>query len=545
MPFLAQEHFPVPTKDIPSWTFDNIKYDQDEPIYIDALNPKKNSVSARQAKQYVHRLVAGLHAQGLQKGDCVCMHSPNHILYPLVFMGVVAAGGVFAATNPAYTPYEMVHALKIAKVKFVIAQLDLVKSLEKAMQDVGMSKDKVVVFNPDGEAAPDGYKVWSDLISHGEKDWNRFDDLQTAKHTEAARLFSSGTTGLPKAASLSHYNLVAQHTLVYESIDRPWRAKRLIALPMFHAASAPVAFTTPLRAGEPAYVLARFDLEKWFWAMQEYGITDVALVPPVAIMAINSPLREKYTLKSARTGGVGAAPLDAKAQARFQALMAGGDASLTQVWGMTETSCICTRFPYPDKDITGSVGRPLPNIDLKLVDDSGKDISGYDIRGEICARGPTIINGYFENPEANKRDWDDEGFFHTGDIAYCDGKTKLWYIVDRKKELIKVRGFQVTPPELEGLLLDHSGIVDAAVIGVPAPQEKDGELPRAYLVRRPGGDGKLTEQEVHAYMQEKLASYKQLTGGIVFSDAIPKNASGKILKRVLREQAKKEMGAKL
>jgi len=287
--------------------------------------------------------VAGFHASGLRKGDCVCMHSSNHILYPLIFLSVVAAGCVFAATNPAYTPYEMVHALKIAKVKLVIVQPELVKPLEKAIHDVGMSDDKIIVFNPDSEAAPKGCMTWSDLLSHGEKDWIRFDDLQTAKSTEAARLFSSGTTGLPKAASLSHHNLVAQHTLVYESINRPWRAKRLIALPMFHAASAPVAFTTPLRSGEPAYVLARFDLEKWFWAMQEYGVTDIALVPPVAIMAINSPLREKYSLKSARTGAVGAAPLDAKAQARFQALMAGGDSSLTQVWGMTETSCVCTR----------------------------------------------------------------------------------------------------------------------------------------------------------------------------------------------------------
>ncbi|KAK5108781.1 hypothetical protein LTR62_007841 [Meristemomyces frigidus] len=543
MPFLAQEHYTIPTNDIPSWTFDNIKYDQDQPIYIDALNTEK-FLSARQAKKLVRQLVAGFRALGLQKGDCVCMHSANHILYPLLFMGVVAGGGVYAATNPAYTTYEMVHALKTAKVKFVVVQPDFVKAMEKAMEEAGLSRDRLIVFNPDNEAAPQGYKTWSILLTQGEADWLRFDSLEQAKSTEAARLFSSGTTGLPKAASLSHYNLIAEHTLVYESVIRPWYAKRLLALPMFHAATAPSAFCTPLRAGEPAYVLPRFELEKWFWAHQEYEITDVTLVPPIAIMAINSPLREKYNLKAVRSAAVGAAPLDKLAQARFQRLIS-ESASFTQVWGMTETSCVCTRFPYPETDVTGSVGRPMPNIDLKLVDDNGKDISGYDVRGELCVRGPTIINGYFENAEANQRDWDEEGFFHTGDIAYCDGKTNLWYIVDRKKELIKVRGFQVTPPELEGLLLNHPSIVDVAVIGVPAPEQKDGEFPRAYLVRRPGSEGKPTEKEIHDYMRDNLASYKQLVGGVVFVEAIPKNASGKILKRVLREQAKREMGAKL
>jgi len=371
----------------------------------------------------------------------------------------------------------------------------------------------------------------------------RFDDLERAKTTTAALLFSSGTTGLPKAAMLSHYNFVAQHTLIYEAPRRPYRAVRLIALPMFHAAAAPVAHTTPLRSGEKCYVMPRFDLEKWFWAHEKYGVTDVAMVPPITIMAINSPLKDKYDLTAAKLGSVGAAPLDKHPQARMQELL--GGKPLTQVWGMTETSCIATRFRYPSYDTTGSVGFPVPNLDVKLVDDAGKDITGFDVRGEICVRGPTVIRGYFENPEANERDFDEDGYFHTGDIAYVARTSGLYYIVDRKKELIKVRGFQVAPPELEGVLLSHPDIVDCAVIGVADPVREGGELPRAYIVRRPGGSGGPGDQQVHEYMRERLSSFKMLEGGIKWVDAIPKNASGKILKRILRDEAKKEGSAKL
>ncbi|KAF2763696.1 acetyl-CoA synthetase-like protein [Teratosphaeria nubilosa] len=523
MPFLATEHYPVPNKDINSWTFDDYKHDWDAPIYIDALNPEGNHITARRARLLIRQLAAGFKALGLQRGECVCIHSFNDTHYPIFFLGVIAAGGVFAGTNPAYTPHELAHTMRTAKIKFVLTQPELLGPTLKGTQEADISRDRVIIFNPNGAKAPEGFLQWKDLLSRGETDWLRFDDFQTATRTEAARLFSSGTTGLPKAASLSHRNLVAQHTLVFEAVPRPWKASRLMALPMFHAATAPSAFCTPLRAGEPAYVMKRFEPEKWFWATDKYQITDIGLVPPIAIMVMNSPLNKKYSLKSARQVSCGAAPLDKGPQARVQALL-NDDCPLVQVWGMTETSCIATRFPYPEKDTTGSVGRALPDIDLKLVDENGRDMSGYDLRGELCVRGPTVVMGYFENPEANARDWDSEGYFHTGDIAYCDGKTKLWYIVDRKKELIKVRGFQVAPPELEGTLLGYPGIIDAAVIGVPDP---------------------VTESEIHEFMKERLASYKRLEGGVVFVDAIPKNASGKILKRMLREQAKKEMGAKM
>jgi acyl-CoA synthetase (AMP-forming)/AMP-acid ligase II len=238
---------------------------------------------------------------------------------------------------------------------------------------------------------------------------------------------------------------------------------------------------------------------------------------------------------------------------------------------MTETSCIATVFYHPEGDDTGSVGRPIPNLDMKLVDpESGQDISKPNTRGELCVRGPTVVSGYFENDTANRESFDSEGYFRTGDIMFVDGDSKKWYIVDRKKELIKVRGFQVAPPELEAVLLAHPAIIDAAVIGVssralfdsssgsssssaggdstkhatPTGESEDSEYPRAYIVRRPGDQGaKLTAEDVRRYFEGRLARYKQLDGGVAFVDAIPKNASGKILKRVLRELAAEELKA--
>ncbi|EME45496.1 hypothetical protein DOTSEDRAFT_87834 [Dothistroma septosporum NZE10] len=537
MPSLAQEHVPLSNQDILSWTFDHISYDWDEPIYIDALNPNR-SVSARQAKKVIRQLAAGFRAVGLKKGDCVSIHSLNDIYYPIFFLGVLAAGGIYTGTNPAYTPYELAHTTKIAHVKYILVQPALYKNVLKAAEENGIPKKNVIIFNPNGEEAPSGFLQWADLLKHGEADWERFDDYDTAFQRGAARLYSSGTTGLPKAAELSHLNLTAQHTLVFETNRRPWKARRCLSLPMFHAAAAPVAFCTPLRMGEKAFILARFDLEQWFWVHEHYAITDLAAVPPMVIMAINSPLREKFSLRTANIGNIGAAPLDKAPQSRMQALLASG-APFTQVWGMTESSCIATRFPYPAHDTTGSIGFPIPNLDIKLVDDAGKDITGYNVRGEICIRGPTVINGYFENPEANARDWDSEGFFHTGDIAWIDPESKKYYIVDRKKELIKVRGFQVAPPELEGVLLSHPDIVDAAVIGVP--DSRGYELPRGYVVRRDVKSNEPSEEEIHKIFAEKLVDYKKLAGGVVFVEAIPKNASGKILKRILRDEATKEM----
>lgn len=544
MVFLAEQVLPIPQKDLISWIFDEVPYDQDQPIYIDAANPER-TISANQARIIIRKLVAGLKQWGVRSGrsDVVCLHAFNDIMYPMLALGIIAAGAIFAGTNPSYTSFEIAHHIRTSATKFVITEPEMLESVLAATKDCNIAKSNILIMNVLGQAVPEGFSSWDKLLSHGEEDWVRFDDIDRAKQTEAARLFSSGTTGLPKAAMISHYNLVAQHTLNWEDDKRDYTVKRLLVMPMFHVGVLPVAVITSLKGCQVGVVMRRFELAKFLSNIEKYQINELNLVPPMVIATVMSPMVQDHTLKSVRSTMIGAAPLDKGPQMRFQALVH-GSAPCTQVYGMTEATCIVTRIKWPEKDFTGSVGRPIPNIDMKIIDDDGVDITDYNVTGELCVRGPTIIPGYLSDPIGNQA-FDSEGFYHTGDVGYCDFKTRLWYIVDRKKELIKVRAWQVAPPELEAVLLSHPQIVDAAVIGIQY-SKAEGQLPRAYIVRRPGSDGDaLNEEKVKRFMDERLAKYKRLDGGVIFMNAIPKNASGKILKRLLRDEAKKELKAKL
>ncbi|KAH8725360.1 4-coumarate-CoA ligase-like protein [Phaeosphaeriaceae sp. PMI808] len=549
MPFLAQEHIAIPNKDLLSWMFDEQNYDENIPIYVDASNPER-VISSRQARSITHKLCAGFNSIGLKEGDCVCMLSFNDIYYSMAFIGILSFGGIFAGVNPSHTPYELSHAFKTAEVKALIVEPELLPNALKAAKQANIPQSHIFVFDHQTSVTIpwNDSESWRYLMVQGERKWKGWDSERRSKQTVAARLFSSGTTGLPKAVEMTHYNFIAQHTMVLEWKPRDYDVVRLLCTPMFHVSNVPRAHTSPLRGGMKTYVMRRFELKSWLRNIERFRITEANMVPPMVIQVINSPLTKMHSLASIRNSWVGAAPLAAEPQARYKALLR-HDTPFNQVWGMSETSCIATMVHYPEHDPTGSVGRLLPNHDAKLVDEEGTDITEFDRAGELCVRGPLIVKGYFNNPEANRLAWDEDGYFHTGDVAMRKKHNGLWYIVDRKKELIKVRGFQVAPAELEGVLLSHPEIGDAAVIGISAggantsAGDHGTELPRAYLVTKPGS--LITEAGIQAYMKERLAGYKQLVGGVKFVDTIPKNASGKILKKDLKAMAKAETNAKI
>lgn len=405
----------------------------------------------------MRKLVAGFRKAGMKKGDCFAITSFNDIMYPMVFLGGVGAGGVFSGTNPAYRVAEMRHHIRTAQVKFFVVEPELLDVVVEGAAAEGILNDRIFIFNVRGQAVPEGFRSWEWLLQHGEEDWVQIKDVQTLKTTDVARLTTSGTTGLPKTACQSHYNATSYHamTVTISEGKIPWEAKNISPLPMFHVATVPAVHASPFRSGHPIWILRRFELEPYLAAIEKHQITNLGMVPPLVIAIINSPLTKKYSLKSVRSIGVGAAPLDAGSQRRLRELCA-PDCKCTQVWGMTETTSAITLFYYPEADDTGSVGRLMPNTDIKyvdgllfasnqlltvtrLVDENGKDITAFDVRGEVCVRGPTVVRAYFNNPKASAETWDDDGYLHSGDIMYCDSKTKKWYIVDRKKAGSNIR----------------------------------------------------------------------------------------------------------
>ncbi|KIW78010.1 hypothetical protein Z517_07843 [Fonsecaea pedrosoi CBS 271.37] len=555
MPLPTTGDYALSAQDVVSFAFGKPDYDLDRPVFIDATDPS-HSLSYRQAKDLVQKLIAGFHAEGLNVGDRVCIHAYNSIYYPIICLAIVGCGGVSVGTNPTYTSHELAHALKLARPRFVVTESEAAPSLQKALSSTGRSKTTpVFLLNaPAGIGGDNGGqhspRSWQTLLNHGSRPWKTFQDRTTAIETTACLFYTSGTTGQPKCAMTSHHNLVAEHQLFYERNPRRYPFRAVLSMPFFHIGVLPTVLISQLREGRHCYIMRRFELEPFLAYHARYDVTEAFLVPPMILRIVMSGLSDpaspnyKYSLRSVKNGYSGAAPCSPEVLKRFQSLLAKG-ATMSQIWGMTETTSVATTVPSDllsaaaagQIDVAGTVGTALPTLTLKLVDEQGEDVSNGG-RGQLCVKGPTVTQGYFENENATRESFDSDGYFHTGDVIEVDVKSGLLSVVDRAKELIKVRGFQVAPAELESTLLSHPNIVDAGVVGVKLSDEnQEEEVPRAYVVRRDGVDAAqmLTEEDVQAFVRARLASYKALAGGVQFVDALPKLANGKILRRVLRE----------
>jgi 4-coumarate--CoA ligase len=282
--------------------------------------------------------------------------------------------------------------------------------------------------------------------------------------------------------------------------------------------------------------MPKFEIERFCQIIQDKKITFIYLVPPVVLGLAKHPVVDKYDLSSIRMVNSGAAPLSKELIDQVNRRL---PLPIKQGYGLSETSPTTHTLDWPEwNTIYGSVGRLLPNQYIKYVDEEGKELP-MGQTGEICLKGPNVFKGYLNKPELTKDSFTEDGYFKTGDIGHQDKEGHL-FITDRVKELIKYKGFQVAPAELEGLLVNHPKVDDAAVIGIHS-EEHASELPRAYIVLKPGvGKGDATKKEIADYLHEKVAQHKKLRGGIYWVDEIPKSVSGKILRRVLKERALEE-----
>lgn len=361
-------------------------------------------------------------------------------------------------------------------------------------------------------------RPFEDLLLHGEQDWRAFSQ-RVETHSPAIYFPTSGTTGLPKLAMVSHSNLIAHHSILHE--DMPYDVKRLISLPMFHLFATSYVFIQPLRYGHKTYIQKRFQLEDYLRNLCKYQITETYMPPPMMVAVINAKAEAQNLMQSVRHIGTGAAPISADTINQMRAVLAPG-ATVSCMWGMTELG-IVSSFRYGEHDNTGSVGKLMRGVEARLADAEGRIVNRDDTPGELQVRCPGIMLGYRKVAMTNE----DKKWFRTGDIGiFRNGKL---YCVGRTKELIKVKGWQVAPAELEAVLLQHPEVVDVAVRGVVAKDEIS-EVPRAYIVRRnyqEAASASLAEELYH-FCQSRLASYKALDGGVVFVAEIPRTASGKI-----------------
>ena len=487
----------------------------DKPALIDG--PTGRTITYRQLAAAVRRVAAGLAARGFRKGDVLGIYSPNLPEYAIAFYAVSSLGGVNTTINPLYTSAELAKQLNDCRARYLLTVPAFLDRAREAASQVP-SLEEIFVF---GEA--EGATPFSELL---QADGTPPAVSINPREDLVALPYSSGTTGLPKGVMLTHRNLVANLSQMV-NVDLVREDDVAIAvLPFYHIYGLVVIMGAGLYGGSTIVTLPRFDLEGFLETMQRYRVTIGWMVPPIVLAMAKHPLVDKYDLSSVRLVFSGAAPLS---EDLAQGCATRLGCIVRQGYGMTETSPVTHCAPPAGAALKlGAVGVCAPNTEARIVDlTSGVDAETGDV-GEVWVRGPQVMKGYLNRPDATADMIDSEGWLHTGDVGRVDAEGFL-YIVDRVKELIKYKGLQVAPAELEAVLLQHPAVGDAAVI--PSPDEEAGEIPKAFVMARTP----VSAEELMQFVAERVAPHKKIRL-LEFVDAVPKSASGKILRRELIER---------
>ncbi|KAK6123804.1 hypothetical protein DH2020_042458 [Rehmannia glutinosa] len=506
-----------------SYCFENISNFSTRPCLI---NGATNEVYTYEEVELTARKVAtGLSKLGIQQGDTIMLLLPNSPEYVFAFLGASYIGAISTMANPYFTPAEVIKQAKASNAKLIITQACYV---EKVKDYASEKRVKVMCI----DAPPADCLKFSELSSADERDMPA---VKINPDDVVALPYSSGTTGLPKGVMLSHKGLV---TSVAQQVDGEnpnlyihSEDVMLCVLPLFHIYSLNSVLLCGLRVGAAILIMQKFDIVPFLELIQKYKVTIGPFVPPIVLAIAKSPLVGKYDLSSVRTVMSGAAPLGKEledaARIKFP------NAKLGQGYGMTEAGpvlAMCLAFAKEPFEIkSGACGTVVRNAEMKIIDIETGASLGRNQPGEICIRGDQIMKGYLNDPESTESTIDKNGWLHTGDIGFIDGDDEL-FIVDRLKEIIKYKGFQVAPAELEALLLNHPYVSDAAVVSMK--DEQAGEVPVAFVVRSNNGST-ITEDEIKQFISKQVVFYKRINR-VFFIDAIPKSPSGKILRKDLR-----------
>lgn len=520
-PFPAVE---IPDLSVHEYLFGGLTDEERERIaLIDGLTGAEITYGALAGT--VDAVAGALAHHGLRKGDVVALHAPNIPLYPGVFHGILRAGCVATTVNALATASDIEKQLADSGAKLLVTVSPIMENAVTAARAVGLSDDEVVVLD-----GAEGFPSALDFL--GAAAGAAPPEITIDPAVDLAVLpYSSGTTGRPKGVMLTHRNLVA-NVCQLRPFARVTPEDRIQAiLPFFHIYGMTVLLNVGIAERATLVTLPKFELETFLGSIQKYRCTQLFIAPPIAVALAKHPAVEQFDLSSVRAIMSGAAPLDGKLG---EAVAARLSCSMRQGYGMSELSPVSHAVPVGVEGIPmDSVGPAVPNVECVLWDHAEEreipvPAEGMSAPGELWVRGPNVMLGYLRNEEATRETLDADGFLHTGDIATVDAAGN-YYVIDRLKELIKYKGYQVPPAELEAVLLTHPGVADAAVIGVP---DADGEeVPKAFVVPQQGVE--LAESEVIEFVESRVAPYKKVRQ-VEFIGLIPKSAAGKILRRELR-----------
>ncbi|GAA5896926.1 hypothetical protein JCM8208_006114 [Rhodotorula glutinis] len=506
--------------------------------------PTGRKLSRGELRSHAQRLAEGLRTTAsLSQGDVLCVVSPNSLYYHMLVLASQCAGIVFSGANASYTPSELAHQLADSSAKLVLAHPQVLETVLAATKQLGWSTSeqqrRIVLAVRSDEAGPASkqHKTLDYLLADKEMQPVKVPD---PKNTVAYLGYSSGTSGKAKGVRTSAYNMTSVLSIL-APVKTYEDDVQLAVLPLNHIYGLTKLVHWPVLWGNPVVVMPKFEIQALCTLVQRYRGTFLMLVPPIALQLARDPIVDKFDMSSLRIIISGAAPLGPELEQELATRLP--KATVLQAYGLTESSPTTHMGIIPKR---GSIGPLLPQMRGRIVDpETNKDVKQGEV-GEMLLAGPNIMLGYLNRPEATAetlvKDAEGTTWLKTGDIARVDEKG-LFYITDRLKELIKVKGFQVPPAELEAVLLECPFVADCAVIGVWNDDQQT-EYPRAYVVLSSKGKSESDPSAtIQAWMKNKVAHYKQLKGGIKLVDSVPKSPSGKLLRRILREEAKAEIEA--
>ncbi|KAJ7601054.1 phenylacetyl-CoA ligase [Mycena floridula] len=491
----------------------------------------------------------------IREDDVVLMFSRNHVDYPVAIWAAHRLGAIVSGANPEYSSHELQHQIEISKASFMLVDPDSLHVATSAAQQAGLPLDRIVFFNTESSIIRHAkYKTVEDLVQEGLNLEAKFVEPTIDARTKVAFLcFSSGTTGTPKAVAMPHgavitnmVQLAAHHKVNTNYTDIENQRYRpgdvaIAVLPFYHAYGLVVNLHFILFCGLSIVVVPRFNFVEMLRSIKRHHISHLFITPPIALLLCKHPAVRSDHLNSVRYILIGAAPLSDEVSRKLFKLLP--NAQIGQGYGSTETCVVLSAWPADQKrGKSGSAGQLVPGVIARIVKEDGT-LAGYDETGELQVHTPSAALCYYNDEKATRETFVD-GWVKTGDLVKIDSNTEVW-VIDRLKEIMKTRGFQVSPSELEGSILDHPDVSECCVVGIP--DEFSGEVPLAFVVLSEGTLEKVKQKpsmledikaSISKHVSDNKISYKHLAGGVEIVSAIPKNPSGKLLRRVLRDQAK-------